>query len=408
MNLCDAKECTGCLACYNACSHSAIKIESDILGFRYPKIIANSCVECGLCASVCPILNPLLGREPDIIFSGWSKDNSVRIDSSSGGAFSEIARFFLERGGVVFGCVLDPHFRAVHTYIENVADLPKLRRSKYVQSNIAFSYSEAKRFLKVGRQVLFSGTPCQIAGLLSFLKRPYENLYTVDLVCHGVPSPQLWEEYKAYIEKKEKMKVKEIRFREKTISWIFFRMLIKGENGKVYEGSYFKDRWLRVFLSDYYLRESCYNCRYCSIKRVSDFTIADWWGYKGKRKEDKGFRKGGVSLVLVNTLRGYSLGCLNGMSLSERTLKEAVATNKSLTESWGKPKDFESYRGMYPEQTFEEISNRILRGLKLPLYARVLDRVPANDVLSFLLKLTRIPAYLEKRLKIERSLSNKN
>ena len=170
MNLCDAKECTGCMACYNACSHSAIKIESDALGFCYPKIDTGSCVECGHCASVCPALNPLLGQKPNIIFSGWSKDESVRMDSSSGGAFSEIARFFLERGGVVFGCVLDTHFRAIHTYIERIADLPKLRRSKYVQSAIAYSYSEAKRFLKAGRLVLFSGTPCQIAGLKSYIK----------------------------------------------------------------------------------------------------------------------------------------------------------------------------------------------------------------------------------------------
>lgn len=399
MNLCDAKECTGCMACYNACSHSAIKIESDALGFCYPKIDTGSCVECGHCASVCPALNPLLGQKPNIIFSGWSKDESVRMDSSSGGAFSEIARFFLERGGVVFGCVLDTHFRAIHTYIERIADLPKLRRSKYVQSAIAYSYSEAKRFLKAGRLVLFSGTPCQIAGLLSFLKRPYENLYTVDLVCHGVPSPQLWEEYKAYVERRKEIKIKEIRFREKTISWIFFRMFIKGEDGKTYEGTYFKDRWLRVFLSDYYLRDSCYNCHYCSTLRVSDFTIADWWGYKGRKKADRGFRKKGVSLVLVNTPRGESLGCLDGMYLSRRTLKEAIATNKSFIKPWGKPDEFEIYRLMYPKCSFEEISDRIVRGLNLPLYARVLDVVPANNFLTFLLKLTRIHVFLKNKLR---------
>lgn len=325
MKLCEKKTCTGCLACHNICNHSAIGLRQDVLGFYYPSIDHKKCVECGLCSSVCPELHAVHKHSPKKIYSGWSKNDSIRMDSSSGGAFTEIAYSVLKQGGIVFGCMFDAHFRVIHSYIDNVTDLQKLRRSKYVQSYIGDSYLNAAKFLKAGRIVLFSGTPCQIAGLKAFLKKEYDNLYTVDLVCHGVPSPKLWEDYKQYIENKEQIKIEEIRFRDKKISWIYFHMIIKGGN-REYEGNYFKDRWLRVFLSDYYLRDNCYHCKYTSIERVADFTIADWWGYKGKEKNDKGYRKKGVSLILVNTEHGILLSqaWLPQMNLKERTLEEAI------------------------------------------------------------------------------------
>lgn len=394
MNLCKPIECTGCLACANICKHSAIDVEQDTLGFYYPVIDAERCIECGLCQSVCSVLHPVKKEQPKIIYSGWSKDEKVRMNSSSGGAFTEIAMPILQDGGVVFGCILDDNLKAIHSFIDKPSDLYKLQRSKYVQSNIGRSYTDTQCFLKKGRKVLFSGTPCQIAGLLSFLKHPYDNLYTIDLVCHGVPSPQLWEEYKKNVEQKNSIKIKEILFRQKTVSWIFFRIVIKGlDNGgsiKKYEGTYYKDPWLRIFLSDYYLRENCYSCQYCSISRVADFTIADWWSYKEENRVDKGYKKKGVSLIFVNTDKGKSLDLKSRMLLRIRTLEDGLRTNKSLKCAWGKPSDYEKFRNLYPAHSFEEIVNRILNGLHVSLERKVLDAISDSKLLSFLLKLTRI------------------
>lgn len=405
MNLCKPIECTGCLACANICKHSALNVKQDTLGFYYPVIDAERCIECGLCQSVCSVLHPVKKEQPKIIYSGWSKDEMVRMNSSSGGAFTEIAMPILQDGGIVFGCMLDDNFKAVHSFIDQPADLYKLQRSKYVQSNIGSSYTDAQCFLKKGRKVLFSGTPCQIAGLLSFLKHPYDNLYTIDLICHGVPSPQLWEEYKRFVEQNNNFKIKEILFRQKTVSWIFFRTLIKGLDNKgsikKYEGTYYKDPWLRIFLSDYYLRENCYNCQYCSILRVSDFTIADWWSYKEENKEDKGYKKKGVSLIFVNTDKGKSLDLKSSMLLRVRTLEDGLRTNKSLKCAWGKPSDYEKFRSLYPAHSFEEIYNSVIKGYKVSLDRRVLDILPDSRLLSFFLKFTRVKSKIKRMLNLK-------
>ena len=403
MKLCEINECTGCMACYNVCNKKAIIKVYDKLGFCYPHVEKNLCVECGLCQKVCPVLHPINKQLPLSIYSGWSKNEDVRMNSSSGGAFTEIAKIILSQNGVVFGCILDKNFVAIHSYVENVEELSKLQRSKYVQSDIKDSYIKAKQFLIDGRKVLFSGTPCQIAGLLSFLKKSYKNLYTIDLICHGVPSPKLWEDYKKYIEHKLNFKIQEILFRQKTISWFFFRMLIKGvdSNGllKTYEGTYFKDRWLRVFLSDYFLRENCYSCKYCTPERIADFTLADWWSYRKENEEDNGYKKKGVSLIFVNTEKAKTLGWENEMKLRKRTLDEGIDTNKSLRKSWEKPINFNYFRALYHKADFETISNEIINELDIPLEKKILDVVPDNTVLSFLLKFTRVKSKLFRVIK---------
>lgn len=400
MKLCNIQECTGCLSCVNACRNNAIELTSDSYGFYYPLINSDNCIECGLCAKSCPSLNAVEKHNPIKVYSGWSVNEDVRMNSSSGGAFTEIARFALAKGGVVFGCMLNDKFKAVHGYIENDADLEKLQRSKYVQSYIGSSYKRAKEFLDSGRVVLFSGTPCQIAGLLMFLHKDYPNLYTVDLICHGVPSPAMWEDYKTFIEKENDFVIDKIRFREKSVSWIYFRMKIEGKKANQekgsYEGSYYRDRWLQVFLSDYFLRDSCYDCKFCSVKRCSDFTIADWWGYKGKGKIDKGFKQKGVSLIFVNTKKATALDLNETMYLNERTLEEAIRTNKSLKMPWVKPINFDVCRHMYPRMSFQEISDVLLHEQHLTFEKLVLDRVRDSDIISFLLKFTRIKSKLKR------------
>lgn len=217
-NICNINECTGCMACVNACAHHAIRIIADKEGFDRPVIDETLCVDCGLCAKTCPVNHHPLANEPKEIYSGWSSDEAVRINSSSGGAFTEIARPVLEDGGVVFGCALNDKLQAEHIYVETLEDLEnKLRGSKYVQSRIGNTYAQAKNFLRQGRKVLFSGTPCQIAGLKNYLRRDYDNLITVDLICHGVPSPMLFEDYKKFIQKHENMKLTKVSFRCKKL-----------------------------------------------------------------------------------------------------------------------------------------------------------------------------------------------
>jgi len=319
------------MACVNVCTHNAISMQPDDEGFLRPEISQDLCRDCGLCSKICPVNLKVLKAKPLSVYSGWSKDDSIRMASSSGGAFTEIARPILERGGVVFGCALDSDLKAVHTYVESMEDLTKLRGSKYVQSYIGDSYRQAKKFLVEGREVLFSGTPCQIAGLKAYLRKDYNNLWTVDLICHGVPSPLMYEEYKSYIESKYNDKIKDIKFRSKKVSWSYYGMSITfRNNSRSYYGNYFSDPYIRGFLRDYFLRPSCHQCQYTTEKRVSDFTIADWWKYKQLSKKDKDCYHKGVSLILVNSEKAQNaIGGL-GLDLVKKNIESAHATNECL------------------------------------------------------------------------------
>ena len=224
--ICKSEECTGCGMCEQICSHKAIIMQPDQEGFLHPHI-NDSCVECGLCQLKCPV-NALVARfnPPIKIFSGWSNNEATRIKSSSGGAFTEIAKLVFDKGGVVFGASMNRDLKVEHIFIEKETELFRLRGSKYVQSIIGETYKQAQSFLRQGRMVLFSGTPCQIAGLRNFLHKDYENLCTVDLICHGVPSPRVFEDYKRYIENIIKETITCIEFRCKKASWIFFNIVI--------------------------------------------------------------------------------------------------------------------------------------------------------------------------------------
>ena len=369
--ICNFAECTGCMACVNVCAHHAIKIKTDEEGFDRPFIDSNLCVDCGLCSKTCPINQHPKVNETKDVYSGWSADDKVRINSSSGGAFTEIARPILEKGGVVFGCALNGKLQAEHIYVETFEELEtKLRGSKYVQSRIGNSYSKAKDFLRQGRKVLFSGTPCQIAGLKNYLRREYENLITVDLICHGVPSPMLFEDYKEFMQKHENMKLTNVSFRCKKSSWIFFNMTLTGHvekssADKTYIGRYFEDPYIRGFLRDYFLRPSCHQCHFTSTKRCSDFTIADWWGYRKETSKDNDFALKGVSLILANTNNALNLLPIIKMQLRQRTLEEAMKTNISLSHPFPMKETRWQFWKDYRIMPFEEMVNKYMRPEKV-------------------------------------------
>ena len=387
-HICKVELCSGCGMCVQLCKHSAIKMISDIEGFLRPVVEPALCVDCGLCQKRCPANSPAFvnRNEPLKVFSGWSSDEEIRMASSSGGAFSEIAKYVISKNGVVFGVALDDNVQARHTYVEQEEDLCKLQGSKYVQSVIGNSYKEAEEFLRQGRLVLFSGTPCQIAGLYGYLHKDYENLLTIDLICHGVPSPRVFEDYKKWIEDKIHEKVSDVKFRCKKSSWIFFSMGINShtEKNKItaysYTGSYYADPYIRVFLRDNILRPSCYSCQYASTKRVADFTIADWWGYKATCPDDKDFERKGVSLLMCNSRKASEIVLELNLDLRERTLEEAIRTNHSLRQPFSLPPTRDRFWRDYGRLTFPEMIDKWMYPEKIALSTYMRIYCPNNRI----------------------------
>lgn len=213
----DKQNCCGCSACYNICPTNCIQMIEDAEGFIYPKIDEKSCIDCKLCKIVCPVLNGKEQTKMPVFYGSKNKDNEIRLKSSSGGIFFSIAEYVISNGGMVFGAAFDNNMALEHIEVENVEGIYKLMGSKYLQSNIKNTYVRAEQYLKDNKIVLFTGTPCQISGLKTFLQKDYENLYLVDVVCHGVPSPKVFREYMKELNAINKSKIKDIHFRDKRL-----------------------------------------------------------------------------------------------------------------------------------------------------------------------------------------------
>ena len=327
------EKCTGCAACYNICPVGAIKMAEDSEGFFSPLIDEQVCTKCGLCLKVCPEINkfPIKGAEAPLAYAAWNLDQEERANGSSGGIFSVFANFILEQKGVVFAAEFDQEMGVKHALLDNKEDLPKFRGSKYLQSKIGFSLKEIKGYLEKGTKVLFSGTPCQVAGLRAFLGKDYDNLLTCDLVCHGVCSPKVFKDYLRSLERKYGAKVVSVFFRDKSSGWQKYRIKIVFENGKEYSGLFTKERFFTGFMRNIYLRSSCAMCRYAKIPRVGDITLGDFWGI-GKKERFQYDSSEGVSLVLINNEKGRGLfnSCQDRYFAVKRELREAVSGNLHL------------------------------------------------------------------------------
>ena len=303
----DKAKCCGCTACMNICPTKAIEMIEDKEGFLYPKVNEEKCINCGLCDKTCPVLNTKKNKKDQEGYVLNHKQNNIRKDSTSGGAFSPIAEYVLQKKGVVYGAMFDENFNVIHGYIENKEDLTKLRGSKYVQSFLGNSYKEIKQFLETGRYVCFSGTPCQVEGLKKFLRKEYENLVTVDVMCHAVPSPLVWKKYFEYI-KKNKLNdenVEKVLFRDKSkYGFKYSTMTLKSKNKEYYRGVE-TDPFLRAFFGDLSDRPSCYKCVFKKLEHESDFTI---WDCFIAEKFDKGLDDDiGTSRMLINTEKGKKI-----------------------------------------------------------------------------------------------------
>lgn len=285
------ENCSGCSSCANICPKNCITMQMDEEGFLYPKVNKLDCINCNLCEHSCPILNPILEEKHEQkAFLIQNKDEKIRKESTSGGAFTAIANYILSRGGVVFGASFDEDYVVKHIYVETERDLKKFRNSKYVQSEIGNTFVIAKHFLDSGRMVCFSGTPCQIEGLKSYLGKNYTDLITVDVVCHAVSSPLLWKKYLDMKKHSMGNNINKAMFRDKYYGYKYSTMTICSDK-KEYHGGVESDQWLRAFFTEICDRPSCYQCKFKKRYRISDFTIWDCFTvdiFNKEMDDDKG------------------------------------------------------------------------------------------------------------------------
>lgn len=320
INIKNKKDCCGCHACTSICPKQSLTMKEDYEGFLYPVVDTVTCIECGLCEKVCPVINQNEPRKPLNVYAAKNNDEEIRKQSSSGGIFTLLAEKVIQEGGVVFGARFDEKWEVKHDYTETIEGLAAFRGSKYVQSRMEDNYSKAEAFLKEGCKVLFSGTPCQIAGLKRYLRKEYENLLTVDFVCHGVPSPGVWRKYlketvaRMYKKKSvsldpismENTHIESISFRDKSLGWKKYSFTLtlsmismNGEKQIVsLLNTKYRNPFLIGFLRDLYLRPSCHQCLSKGFNSSSDVTIADFWGINKFMKEQNDHK--GYSLVFVH------------------------------------------------------------------------------------------------------------
>jgi len=385
--LVDKNECCGCSACANICGNSAIEMKPDSEGFLHPYINSNLCIECGACERVCPGLTPAMNHETQLeVFIAQNRDPQIRYESTSGGAFTAIAAEIIKRNGVVFGASLDADFNVHHIYVEDFIGLGLFRNSKYVQSAIDDSYKQARHFLKSGRWVCFSGTPCQINGLYKFLGRDYDTLITVDVVCKSVPSPLIFEKYIQF-KKESESQISDIVFRDKYRGFQYCTMAHyatnsdrKKRNAEYRRGSE-SDEWLRLFLSGIMCRESCISCKYQTKSRVGDFTLGDIWVTGDSDFDDNK----GTTLLHIWTPKGKHFFKSLNSSLKTKEIPEDQSRGAERIVSL----------------TVPESRNQFFRDVKI-LSANEFFRKYAPY--NFKFKLKNISRYLLWKLKLQSSI----
>ena len=321
--------CTGCAACVNVCPAKCISMTQDTDGFLYPAINEEKCILCGLCKKICNVEEKSSGKIE--AYACYNQQKEERLKSSSGGIFAVLAKEILKKNGVVFGVKMNG-IEAEHTYIECVEDLDKLLGSKYIQSNVGLTYNKVKTFLEQGREVLFCGTPCQVAALNKVLQKKYDNLLLVDFICHGISSPEIFRQYIKEIHLEDK-KIKNISFRDKTEGWNNFSLRMDVEGQDCYRKNMQEDIFLQSFLKNMNLRTSCFSCKHRTVNRISDLTLGDFWGSKevfDDWKEEKGY-----SVVLIQSKKGERIfqDIKKSITYKNVEIEKIVEYNQSLLVS---------------------------------------------------------------------------
>lgn len=348
IHLAAAVDCTACAACVSACPKQCISMREDREGFLQPKIDTTLCIECHKCEKVCPILNPIAipNDFETKAYAAINKDNEVRAQSSSGGVFFPLAQWVINQGGVVFGARWNDKWEVVHDYAEDIEGVKAFMRSKYVQSVVGDTLKQAKVFLEAGRWVLYSGTPCQIGGLKAYLGKEYDKLVTVDLICHGVPSPGVWRSYLKDYHKGET--ILDINFRDKRKGWLdFLNEVTTTTTTTTYRVKTLKHPYMNGFLYDVYLRRSCYNCVFRKYHRASDLTTADYWGVNNVYPDM--FDNKGTSILFTHTKKGLQIlnQIIDLFLLREQDSSKAIQYNPSMIKNPPMPEGRSSYLMFY-------------------------------------------------------------
>ena len=327
--------CTGCTACRSVCPKHCIEMITDTDGFSYPELInISACINCKKCEIICPVINKNEQNHKPAAYAAFSRNEDVRTESSSGGVFSELAERIIVQKGVVYGAVYDEDFVVKHCCVDDVADLRKIRGAKYSESDLSYSFVDILSRLQKGQKVLFTGTPCQVAGLKSFVEQEYDNLYCIDFVCHGVPSPMAW---KAYIEYRARYDAKgerptAINLRAKNTGWSRYRYsnVFEYKNGEKYSVQSSDSLFMKLFVGDYISRTACECCKFKGYSRISDITLGDFWGIwdiAPDMDDDKG-----TSVVLVQSPKGETLWreICDRIMYKEVSLEQSSQQNPSM------------------------------------------------------------------------------
>lgn len=369
INITDKHNCCGCEACVQACPKHCISFEEDSEGFSYPKVDESLCVKCGACEKACPTLSPYESRSPQRVCGAINPDDTIREQSSSGGIFTMLAERVIQEGGIVFGVRFNEQWEAVFDYADTVEGLAAFRGSKYVQARVGNAFKEVRDFLKKGRKVLFTGTPCQVAALRHFLNREYDNLLLVDFICHGVPSPKVWRLYLDEVKEDAQraknsvsfplihsiakrnasvsgndVEIRSISFRDKRKGWKKFSFVLSlakpSGDGKLNTVSFShifrENHYMRIFLDNVILRPSCYDCKAKEGRSGSDLTIADFWGIDKLNPlmdDDKG-----TSLVLVDTNKGTEMFSVLQLNSWQTQYEDVFKYNPGLRNASMHPK----------------------------------------------------------------------
>ena len=330
----DKRLCTGCGACASVCPHDAITLALDEEGFRYPEIDMALCVDCGLCEKVCHMLHPPPAQTPfkGAVFAASMKDREVLAEVSSGGVAWALTQEIIRQGGVVYGAVQDGLFDTRHERAEDLKQAEAFRRSKYQESDMGTICRQVKADLDAGRNVLFTGTGCQIGGLYGFLGERPAGLITCDMVCHGIPSLYIFKEYIRTLERTERGKAVRIVYRDKARGWKYNQIAIYLEDGRVIKEWCGSHAYHSSYLEGLISRPCCEGCRYQSLSRISDITLADFWKYQGKLCAEN--EKHGISLVVCSTEGGRELfdSVLPLMETEEVPVEQAVDSSRHLTK----------------------------------------------------------------------------
>ena len=347
--------CTGCGMCMAICPSSATQMQADSHGFLHPVVDAGKCSECGLCTRKCPVCTPPQTSAHTDVLTGYAKDGALLSRSSSGAIFPVLAAEIIRKGGLVFGAAFDGQFHVIHTVAESVEELSALCSSKYVQSRITPDcYSRVKKALSDGRLVYFSGMPCQVAALKNYLDREYETLITQDTACHSVPSPMVWKDYVATLEKQHSGKLTSFSFRNKATGWEGYYIRAKFDNGEEFQQPAADNPYQRGFIKGLYSRSSCFVCKFKGIERCSDITLADYWGVKGIQPD--AYNSQGTSLVLIHSEKGRSLleGCKDQLQL-QPAAKDAFAFNPAVLAPIQKPTRYDEFWEGYGQTSFADL-----------------------------------------------------